>query len=304
MTELLNSQRPSGLYGTPALKRAFLYCQKITQEHSKTFYFGSRFFPSRQRAAVWAVYAACRVGDDIADEGHPQAAAQLDDWWRRIQKAFQGEPSGDPVDQALSWAVGEYAIPLKAFFELHQGLRMDLHDHQYHNLDDLLLYCRRVAGVIGFMISPISGYQGGEQTLKYALKLGLAMQLTNILRDVGEDLERGRLYLPQDLIQQFGVCSQDIQNRQLTPEYQALMQYLTQLTRQFYTEGRQGIPYLTGNAKLAVQTAAHAYEGILDELEHNQYDNFNHRAFVSGTRKIMMLPRAWWELKKAPTSLA
>lgn len=297
MTKLLNSQRPSGLYGTPALKRAFLHCQQITQEHSKTFYFGSRFFPKKQRVAVWAVYAACRSGDDIADEGHPQAKAQLDDWWKRIQKAFQGEPSGEPSDQALSWAAGEYAIPLHAFFELHQGLCMDLQQYQYHNMEDLLLYCRRVAGVIGFMIAPISGYQGGEKTLQHALKLGQAMQLTNILRDVGEDLERGRLYLPQTLLQEFDVQSKDIQNRQMTPEYRALIQHLIQLTRGFYQEGRQGIPYLNGSAKLAVQAAAHAYEGILDDLEHKQFDNFHYRAFVSGSRKIMMLPRAWWELK-------
>ncbi|PNY80102.1 phytoene/squalene synthase family protein [Deinococcus koreensis] len=273
----------------------------MTRAHSKTFFLGSRFFPARQRQAVWAVYAACRCGDDIADESagdHAQAA--LSDWWERTQRAFQGQPGRDPVDRALAWAVSTYAIPLSAFQELHEGLLMDVRGHTFEDMRDLSLYCRRVAGVVGFMIAPISGYQGGSGTLDHALKLGQAMQLTNILRDVGEDLERGRVYLPASLMARHGVSRQSLERGEVTPEYRALMQELSALAREWYAQGRAGIPMLHGSAKLAVATAARAYEGILDDLARNDFDNFGRRAYVSGPRKLLLLPQVWWELRGAP----
>lgn len=284
----------------PAPAQAVAHCRDVTRDHSKTFFLGSRLFPLRQRQAVWAVYAACRGGDDIADESDAlSVSAELDAWWDRIQAAFAGQAGPDPVDTALAWAARSYPIPLSAFAELHEGLRMDLGGHVYRDMDDLTLYCRRVAGVIGFMIAPVSGYSGGEKTLHHALMLGQAMQLTNILRDVGEDLGRGRVYLPQALLSEYGVTRADLERGTVTPEYRALMAHLSALARDWYAEGRAGIPCLHGSARLAVATAARAYEGILDDLERAGYDNFRRRAYVSGTRKLLMLPRAWWELRGA-----
>ncbi len=296
---MINTSLPSSHTPT-APAQAVAHCRDVTRDHSKTFYLGSRLFPVRQRQAVWAVYAACRSGDDIADETLAgNAATALDGWWGRVQQAFAGRPGPDPVDTALAWAARTYPIPLSAFEELHEGLRMDLNDHVYRDMDDLTLYCRRVAGVIGFMIAPVSGYHGGEQTLHHALMLGQAMQLTNILRDVGEDLTRGRVYLPQSLLDEYGVSRATLERGQVTPEYRALMAHLCALARDWYAEGRAGIPCLHGSARLAVATAARAYEGILDDLERAGYDNFRRRAYVSGTRKLLMLPRAWWELRGA-----
>ncbi|OLV19398.1 phytoene/squalene synthase family protein [Deinococcus marmoris] len=293
-TSLPSSHNPA------APVQAVAYCRDVTRDHSKTFFLGSRLFPMQQRQAVWAVYAACRTGDDIADESTADSvSAELDAWWNRIQSAFAGRPGPDPVDAALAWAAGTYPIPLSAFAELHDGLRMDLGRHVYRDMDDLTLYCRRVAGVIGFMIAPVSGFSGGEKTLQHALMLGQAMQLTNILRDVGEDLTRGRVYLPQSLLSEYGVTPADLERGVVTPEYRALMAHLCALARNWYAEGRAGIPCLHGSARLAVATAARAYEGILDDLERAGYDNFNRRAYVSGTRKLLMLPRAWWELRGA-----
>ncbi|MDV6374507.1 phytoene/squalene synthase family protein [Deinococcus arenicola] len=296
---MINASLPSSP-NTPAPVQAVIHCREITRDHSKTFFLGSRLFPLQQRQAVWAVYAACRNGDDIVDEsGAGTVAAELDEWWTRVQAAFAGRAGADPVDVALAWAARTYPIPLSAFAELHDGLRMDLNDHVYRDMDDLTLYCRRVAGVIGFMIAPVSGYSGGEQTLHHALLLGQAMQLTNILRDVGEDLTRGRVYLPQSLLTEYGVTRADLERGLVTPQYRALMAHLCALARVWYAEGRTGIPFLHGSARLAVATAARAYEGILDDLERAGYDNFNRRAYVSGTRKLLMLPRAWWELRGA-----
>ena len=276
-------------------------CRELTRDHSKTFYFGSRFFPLAQRRAVWAVYAVCRLGDDIADEGdRPSAPGRLDAWWTGVQGAFAGEPAPEAPFAALAWAAARYPVPLSAFYELYQGLRMDLEGHPYRDMADLELYCRRVAGVIGFMISPIAGFGGGEATLTRALKLGQAMQLTNILRDVGEDAERGRVYLPGALLARHGVSERDVRAGRLSPEYQALMRHLSGVARDWYAEGRAGIPNLHGPARLAVGAAASAYEGILDALESNHFDNFSRRAFVSGPRKLMMLPGVLWSLRGAP----
>ena len=284
------------------LSAALEHCRELTRFHSRTFYFGSRFFPLRQRQAVWAVYATCRQGDDIADEPGGGGPLALTEWWARIQAALGGqlsfsESGPDVVSQALCWAARQYPLPKGAFEELYLGLRMDLQGHEYRSMNDLEVYCRRVAGVVGFMIAPICGYRGGDQTLQYALRLGQAMQLTNILRDVGEDLARGRVYLPQDLQQQFGVPRQMLEVGRVTPEYRALMQHLTQLARQWYAEGSAGISNLNGSGKLAVAAAARAYAGILDALERNDYDNFSRRAHVSGTRKLLLLPQAWWQTR-------
>lgn len=281
--------------GTAELARAVAHCRDVTRAHSQTFYLGSRFFPRQQRQAVWAVYAACRTGDDIADEGQgDQTAAHLADWWARIEAAFNGRPSADPVDVALAWAVQAYPIPFSAFQELHDGLQMDLAGHEYRDMTDLKLYCRRVAGVVGSMIAPISGYSGGEATMRRALQLGEAMQLTNILRDVGEDLRRGRVYLPQTLLTEYGVTRSDLERGQVTPQYRALTQHLAGLAHDWYAQGRAGIPHLRGRARYAVAAAARAYEGILDDLAAHDYDNFSRRAHVKGSRKLRMLPAAWW----------
>jgi 15-cis-phytoene synthase len=287
------------------LGAALQHCRELTRSHSKTFYFGSRFFPPAQRRAVWAVYAACRRGDDIADEPGGGPAA-LEHWWDSTRTALSGQGelgaqgSLHPIDTALSWAASQYQIPESAFHELYLGLQMDLSGAEYRELADLELYCRRVAGVIGFMIAPICGYSGGEQTLSYALQLGQAMQLTNILRDVGEDLERGRVYLPADLMAKCGVTRATLEAGEVTPGYRELMRELSALARGWYRQGRAGLPYLHGSGRLAVTAAARAYEGILDALEANDYDNFRHRAHVSGPRKLMMLPGAWWEVRSGP----
>ncbi|SEJ14434.1 phytoene synthase [Deinococcus reticulitermitis] len=300
MTDLSPFAHAGSGQGLPLPSAAAEHCREITRSHSKTFYLGSRLFPPRQREAVWAVYAACRTGDDIADEGAgPETERHLAEWWARVQGAFGGQPHSDPVSQALAWAASEYSIPLAAFAELHEGLQMDLRGERYRDMDDLTLYCRRVAGVVGFMIAPISGYQGGDATLGHALRLGQAMQLTNILRDVGEDLARGRVYLPETLLDEYGLSRAVLERGVVTSEYRALMRHLAGLAREWYAEGRTGIPCLQGRARIAVLTAARAYEGILDDLERSDYDNFNRRAFVSGRRKLMLLPQVWWELRGA-----
>lgn len=282
-----------------APKDAIAYCRSVTSHHSKTFYFGSNFFPMQQRYAVWAVYAACRIGDDTVDELSGLEARQaLETWRSRVENAIAQKPDNDPMALALAWAASQYPIDYAPFHELYLGLEMDLTQHHYVSLDDLMLYCRRVAGVVGWMITPIAGFDGGQATLEQALKLGMAMQITNILRDVGEDLDRSRIYLPIELMAKHGVTEFDLRQRRVTPKYIALMRDLDCQARQLYREGWRGLPHLHGPARIAVAVAAKSYEAILGALELNGFDNFNKRAHVSGRHKLAMIPTAFLELQR------
>ena len=283
---------------------AIEFCRGVTQQHSKTFYFGSRFFPHLQRQAVWAVYAACRIGDDTVDElSGREARDALETWRNRIEGAIAGSPDRDPMAQALGWAAQAFPLSFEPYAELYQGLEMDLECHQYQTLEELMLYCRRVAGVVGWMITPIAGYDGAALTLERALKLGMAMQITNILRDVGEDLQRGRIYLPQDLMDKHGVRPRDLYEHRVNDWYVALMRELEGIARDLYREGWRGLPRLRGPAQVAVAVAATAYEGILTSLERNGFDNFTMRAHVSGRRKLAMIPSAFLQLRRISSAL-
>ena len=289
---------------TTPTRDAIEFCRNVTEQHSKTFYFGSRFFPSQQRQAVWAVYAACRIGDDTVDElSGREARDALESWRNRIEGAIAGNPDRDPMALALAWAAQRFPLSFEPYAELYQGLEMDLECHQYRTLEELMLYCRRVAGVVGWMITPIAGYDGATLTLERALKLGMAMQITNILRDVGEDLQRGRIYLPQDLMDKHGVRPRDLYEHRVNDGYVALMRELEGIARELYREGWRGLPRLRGPAQIAVAVAATAYEGILTSLERNGFDNFTMRAHVSGRRKLAMIPSAFLELRRISSAL-
>ncbi|GHF96316.1 phytoene synthase [Deinococcus piscis] len=269
----------------------------MTRRHSQTFYLGSLFFPASQRPAVWAVYAACREVDDLVDEPGRDPAAAVEDWWARVQAAFAGRAQpGDLVGAGLAWAAARYPLDLAAFADLRAGMELDLRmdggHHRYATLDELDHYCYCVGGVIGLMIAPISGYSGGQETVQRALRLGRAMQLTNILRDVGEDWGRGRLYLPRDLLDRFGVSQDEIAAGQVTPQYRALIAHLSARARQDYAYGCAGLAQLHGRGRWAVAVAADLYEGILDELERRGYDNLSGRAVVGRGRKLRLTARA------------
>lgn len=268
---------------------AFAWCRAVTRAHSRTFYWGSLLYPPGQREAMWAIYAACRAGDEIADGAKEQGKA-LQSWWQEVQLSFAGE-ARTPMQAALAWTAAHYSVPLSAFAELHAGFTMDVTGARYQTLEDLRLYCRRVAGVVGLMVAPISGYRD-ERALMAALKLGEAMQLTNILRDVGEDLRLGRLYLPETLLGEYGVSVSELRLGRVSPKYRALLQFLEAQAREGYAVGLSAAPLLRGRARYAVAVAAEVYQGILDELRLNGYDNLSRRATVGTPRRLYLTARA------------
>lgn len=275
--------------------QAIAACTDATRAHSSTFFLGSRLFRGERRSAVTVIYAACRAGDDAVDEatGPEDARARLGVWWAGVERAYAGAPDPEhAVEVALAWLLSRYDVPKEGFDELRLGLISDLEPVDVADLDELMVYCRRVAGVVGWLVAPVCGYRGGRETLDMALALGNAMQLTNVLRDVGEDLRMGRCYLPADLRAKHGVELDDLRAGRVTDGYVALLVELTEHAHALYREGWRGIPRLHGVAALGVAVAALNYEDILRKLRQNGYDNLNRRAFLRPVERVALIPRA------------
>lgn len=261
----------------------------IIRRHSATFYYGSLLFRGEARKGAWAVYAACRIGDDAVDES-ANPLADLNEWWTGIERAYAGVPRED-WEVALTWALQRWDIPKQAFADMKEGFLADLNPVRLETLEELYTYCYRVAGTVGLMIAPIGG--AGEAGRDAAIKLGQAMQLTNCLRDVGEDLALGRVYLPAELMRKYEVSLEDLRQGAISPRYIGLMRELAQEARRLYREGLAGLKHLkTGRG--AVALAALQYQGILDKLEMNGWDNLSRRASLSTYERVMLLPKAIW----------
>lgn len=277
------------------IDQAVAACARVTKEHSSTFYLGSRLFLGDKRRAVTVVYAVCRNGDNAVDEAPDAVTAErrLTHWWGGVERAYTGQPrSDDPAEVGLAWVLERFEVPFDAFRELHEGLTTDLTSPHFETDEELMLYCRRVAGVVGFMVAPIAGYRGGQETLDQALALGQAMQLTNVLRDVGEDLRRGRCYLPAEARARHGVDLDDLRRGMVTPGYVALLEELAERTHALYRVGWRGIPKLHGAARSAVSVAALNYEAIVRKLRQNGYDNLTRRAYLRPHERLALIPRA------------
>ncbi len=284
----------------PATRDAYAYCRTIIRRAAKTFYWGSLFLPRPKRMAAWTLYAFCRCVDDCVDEQQDvvQAEADLDMWRGRLLRAYEGVAS-DPVTTAWVAMLARYDVPLQPALDLIEGARMDLHPTQPMSFDELHLYCYRVAGTVGLLRSPVLGYRSRE-ALPSAVDLGVAMQLTNILRDVGEDLANDRIYLPRDEMARFGYTEADLRAGLVDDRFIALMRFQMARAQDYYARARPGIELLDKSAQLAILTSAELYRGILPAIEANAYDVFTKRAYVPTPTKVLMMPRLWWASRFAP----
>jgi phytoene synthase len=261
----------------------------LLRRHSTTFYLASLLFPEEARKGAWAVYATCRVGDEAVD-GPQGSRKALEAWWQGVERAYRGLPR-EEWEKGLAWALKRWPIPQEAFWDMRQGFERDVGPVRLETEAELLTYCYQVAGTVGRMIVPIAG--GGKEVEEKAVLLGQAMQLTNILRDVGEDLRRDRVYLPRKLLERYGVLLVDLRQGRITPQYRALMAHLEGLARELYHEGLKGLPGLrVGRAAIAL--AALQYQSILDKLRLMGYDNLHQRAHLKGWERLRLLPRAFW----------
>jgi len=278
----------------PLLEAAYQACGEITRRNSRTFDLASALLPPAKRRAVRALYAFCRTSDDLVDH-RPDADPQRDlaDWRARTLSARPAED--DPV--ALAWGDTRrrYTIPVRYAEQLLDGVASDLTHEGYRSFDELAGYCYRVASTVGLMAMHIIGFSGKE-AIPYAVRLGIALQLTNILRDIGEDWRNGRVYLPREELAEFGLSESDLAAGKVTPRWRAFMRYQIQRARRLYAEAWPGIAMLNRDGRLAIAAAAGLYEGILDEIERADYDVFTRRAHLSTRKKLSRLPGLWFRM--------
>lgn len=274
------------------LKQAYAHCENITSSHSRSFYLASGLLPADKRRAARALYAFCRTSDDIVDHPEDDAESALSRWRQRI--SWPDPPVDDLV--AVAWADTRwrYCIPHCYAEQLIDGVARDLRQSRYTTFAELATYAYGVASTVGLMSMHIIGF-AGPAAIPYAIKLGVALQMSNILRDVGEDWQAGRVYLPQEELAAFELSEADLAAGRVDRRWRAFMRFQIEQNRRLYAEAWPGIALLNADGRFAIAAAAGLYRAILDDIEAHDYDVFNRRAYVSGWGKLRQLPGIWWE---------
>ncbi len=285
-----------------ALADAYQYCRAMTRIHSKTFYVASGLLPPDQKRAARALYAFCRVTDDTVDqaEGGPvERAAALGAW--REQAMNPHPPADNPVALAWADARARFSIPSGYAEQLIDGVARDLEQSRYATFEDLAAYSYGVASTVGLMAMHITGFSSGD-ALPYAVKLGVALQTTNILRDVAEDWRRGRLYLPLDELAQYGLSEQDIDRMvhtgQIDGRWRRFMAFQLERAHRLYDEAMPGIAYLSPSGRFAISAAAELYRAILGDIARHDTNVFTRRAHTGTIDKLNRLPGIWWRSQR------
>jgi phytoene synthase len=284
--------------------QAFEECRQETARWAKTFYLGTLLMPPAKRRAIWAIYVWCRRTDELMDSAEAQArpseelAARLDLWEERTRALFAGSVQ-DGLDLVMHDTLERFPQPLQPYLDMIEGQRMDLRQHRYGSFAELELYCYRVAGTVGLMTREVMGLDSAytsapwsdpPDTSDAAVALGIANQLTNILRDVGEDRARGRIYLPQDELRRFGYSENDLMAGVLNDQWRALMRFQVERARRWFARSEAGVRWLAADARWPVWASLRLYRGILAVIEQHGYDVFNRRAYVPRAGKLLDLP--------------
>ena len=271
------------------------YCRQKAAESRSSFLAAFRFLPQRRQDAMTVLYAFCRELDDVVDDCTDMQVAQTTlNWWRAdLAKVFDGGAPEHPVCRALQGVVAEFALPHDELAEIIEGMQMDLTQARYANFAELQLYCHRVAGVVGRLITRILGFSRPE-TLDYADKMGLALQLTNIIRDVGEDARNGRIYLPMEDLQRFDVPAQTIMQAAPTPQFAELMAFQIARARATYREALALLPAADKKAQKMGLILAAIYYALLNEIERDGAQNvLKYKIAIPSPRKKRIALKIW-----------
>ncbi|XP_059628803.1 phytoene synthase 2, chloroplastic-like [Cornus florida] len=298
------------------LEEAYDRCKNVCAEYAKTFYLGTLLMTEDRQKAIWAIYVWCRRTDELVDG--PNAAhmstAVLDRWEERLEDIFNERPY-DMLDAALTDTVYKFPLDIKPFRDMIEGMRMDTRKSRYASFEELYLYCYYVAGTVGLMSVPVMGIApdssvSAQRVYNAALYLGIANQLTNILRDVGEDALRGRVYLPQDELAQFGLSEEDVFSRKVSDRWREFMKKQVSRARFYFNQAEEGASQLDKDSRWPVINLFYPpkvwsslllYRKILDAIEDNDYDNLTKRAYVGRTKKLLMLPLAYTRALPPPS---
>jgi len=286
------------------LDQAYEICRKETQKWAKTFYLGTLLLPQEKRRAIWAIYVWCRRTDEIMDsveastKSEDELSDNLDEWEENTKNVFKGNIKSE-LDSVLLDTIEKYPQSIKPYLDMIDGQRMDLNKFRYKDFDELKLYCYRVAGTVGLMTQNVMGIDSAYTSAPWSAKpdpseaaiaLGIANQLTNILRDVGEDRHRGRIYLPQADIEKFNYSEEELLKGKINKQWKSLMNFQLTRAREWFQKSEDGIKWLSSDARWPVWTSLRLYRGILDSIERLDYDVFKNRAFVKNSVKALEIP--------------
>ena len=269
------------------------YCEDRTKRSGSSFYYSFMFLPKDKRRAITALYAFCREVDDVVDECSDAGVARTTlTWWRmQVADIYDGKPQ-HPVAQALVPIVKQFNMAQEHLLEIIDGMEMDLDQPRYPDFKSLQLYCYRVASVVGLLAAEIFGYTD-RQTQKYAHDLGIAFQLTNIIRDVGEDARRGRIYLPMDELEQFGVTASDILNTNETENFQKLMEFQIERAQRYYQQALAHLPAVDRKSQRTGLIMAAIYRATLDEVISSGCHVMKERVSLTPLYKLRLAFTAW-----------
>ena len=269
------------------------YCQQKAAASGSSFYYSFLFLPLERRQAIMALYAFCREVDDVVDECQDPALASTKlAWWRQeVERIGSGQPQ-HPVGQALQAAGRRFNLPGEQLLEIIDGMEMDLQQARYLDFKGLSLYCYRVASVVGLLAAEIFGFQD-RQTLKYAHDLGMAFQLTNIIRDIGEDARRGRIYIPMDELKQFNVPAADILNGRYSDNFTALMRFQLERAQRYYDQALEQLPPADRKSQRPGLVMAAIYRTLLKEFEAEKFQVLHQRIALTPVRKLWLAWKTW-----------
>ena len=277
----------------PAIAAAYDYCQAVTRREARNFYFAFITLPARRRRAIYAAYAFARLADDIADgdASSSDKAEQLRELRADLRQAFAGQPQG-PVLVALTHASDEYGIDPALFERLIDGVEMDLAPRRYETFDELRDYCYHVASVVGLISIEIFGY-ADPRAPAAAVDLGLAMQLTNIMRDISEDADAGRVYLPQEDLRRFGYTEADLMRGLVNDAFVELMRFEAQRAREYFQSGETLLGYLSPRSRACPAVLHGLYSRLLDRIEQRGFNVYGERVRLSSGEKLRIMAKLW-----------
>ena len=290
------------------LTAAYERCRELHRRHGRTYYLATRLLPAWKRRHVHALYGFTRYADEIVDRTEDVAPAErearLSEWSNRFVAGLRGEPVDDPMLPAVLHTIAVFDLDVEDFASFLRSMAMDLTVTSYATYDDLLDYMEGSAAVIGTMMLPILGSDDPAAAREPARQLGLAFQLTNFIRDVAEDLDRGRTYLPDAHLSMFGVTREDLQWRRTTPPIRELIRYEVGVAQEHYRHAAPGIPLLHPASQACMRTAFELYGGILDEVAAADYDVFTRRATVPNRRRAAVAVRSLLTRPGTPMAVA
>ena len=276
------------------LEESYALCGRIARQTGKNFYYSFLVMPREKRAAMCAIYAFMRRSDDIADDAANPAVALdgLRRWREQVDAALKNGQASEPILPALADTVRRYRIPQRHFHELLDGTEMDQTTTRYATFDELYKYCYRVASAVGLVVLPVFGYKD-EAALVPAEACGIAFQLTNILRDVKEDAQMGRIYLPQEDLRRFGVSEDDILNARSTPQFLEMMKFEAARAQEFYRKAQPLVDMIDVDSRGTLAVMIAIYGGILDKIEDNNFAVFRERIRLSTAEKLWIVSKNW-----------